>query len=73
MFRETSPILFHATRKRSYFKKVTILIPMTWTNTSIDRLANSEVYEVRTDHIYTDEYFVLKLNCFDTTWDHISH
>ncbi|XP_043233012.1 calcium-activated chloride channel regulator 1-like [Amphibalanus amphitrite] len=45
MFREASPALFTATEKRAYFKKVTILIPMTWTNTSIDRMANSEVYE----------------------------
>ena len=46
MFREASPALFTATEKRAYFKKVTILIPVTWTNTTIDRLANSEVYEV---------------------------
>ncbi|XP_043213965.1 calcium-activated chloride channel regulator 1-like [Amphibalanus amphitrite] len=45
MFREASPALFTATEQRAYFKKVTILIPMTWTNTSIDRVANSEVYE----------------------------
>ena len=46
MFRESSPVLFTATEKRAYFKTVTILIPATWTNITIDRVANSEVYEV---------------------------
>ena len=46
MFREASPALFTATNRRTYFKTVTILIPMTWKNITIDRLANSEVYEV---------------------------
>ena len=46
MFREASPVLFTAAERRAYFKTVTILIPMNWTNITIDRLANSEVYEV---------------------------
>ncbi|CAL4114423.1 unnamed protein product, partial [Meganyctiphanes norvegica] len=40
-----SDILFKASRNRAYFKNVKILIPKTWTNTSIDETALNEQFE----------------------------
>jgi len=40
-----SPVLYKATGNRAYFKQVTIVIPMSWTNITTDREGYSEVYE----------------------------
>lgn len=43
--RETSTVLFTATRKRAYFRDVKILLPKTWTNTPYDEAALNENFE----------------------------
>ncbi|XP_042548184.1 calcium-activated chloride channel regulator 1-like [Dipodomys spectabilis] len=55
MVTEASTYLFHATKQRVYFRKVSILIPMTWKSKSEYLLPKQESYE-QADVIVADPY-----------------
>nr|XP_053652919.1 calcium-activated chloride channel regulator 1-like [Cherax quadricarinatus]XP_053652920.1 calcium-activated chloride channel regulator 1-like [Cherax quadricarinatus] len=42
---EASEVLFRATRNRTYFRDIKILLPKSWTETEYDELATNENFE----------------------------
>ncbi|XP_077978801.1 calcium-activated chloride channel regulator 3A-1-like [Glandiceps talaboti] len=53
LFSDTSNLLHGATKKRAYFKEITILIPKTWSDNITSELATNEIFD--TANVIIDE------------------
>ncbi|XP_071548862.1 calcium-activated chloride channel regulator 1-like [Panulirus ornatus] len=62
---EASAVLFRATRNRTYFKDIKVLLPVTWANTSYDESALDENFEesdirVEARSLYGDQPYTVR-------------
>ncbi|XP_069958008.1 calcium-activated chloride channel regulator 4 isoform X1 [Cherax quadricarinatus] len=63
---EASEVLFRATRNRTYFRDIKILLPKSWTETEYDELATNENFEdsdIRVDErnmVYGDQPYTVQ-------------